>query len=167
LGVSALFISGLVASGCGGDSASPAPASDAGHETGAQDTAAPPQDTGPETATDASTCTIDADLNQINPPDAGLEGGTSVGICLGCIKTACSSQLSDCNKDCECNNLIVGALQCYEAGGKIETCAGGVAGADNVAQQLGACLYLSCRQDCAQTADAGAKDGGADAPDAD
>ena len=165
LGASALFISGIAASGCGGDSATPAPV-DAGQETTLQDTAPPPQDTSTPDVGPADACVIDADLTQINPPDAGLEGGTSVGLCLGCIKSACGSQLSDCNKDCSCNTLIVGAFQCYEAGGSLTTCAAGIVNADPTAQALGQCILLSCRQDCAPAQDSGPKDGAGDAPDA-
>jgi hypothetical protein len=166
-GVSALFVSGLVAAGCGGTDETP-PAQDAGQDTSVQDTA-PPKDTAPEITDTAKPCVSDADLNTLNPPDAALaDGATSVGICIGCAKAACGPQFRDCNNDCECKNAIASVFQCVAAGGTLAACAaplisGGTV--PQVAQNLGLCVYTGCAKECTGSGgrDAGG-DGASDAP---
>ncbi len=46
-------------------------------------------------------------------PDASIaDGATSTGRCLGCMKTKCSAEIKACAKDCPCQNLASGALEC-------------------------------------------------------
>ena len=76
-----------------------------------------------------------------------------VGICLGCVDTSCDQQLKDCNADCDCKSAVEGVLSCVLAGGQILTCGAGITGlpgnAGQLAQNLGLCLYASCRAQCA------------------
>jgi hypothetical protein len=167
LGASALFVSGIVASGCGGDSANPPATTDAGQDVSLQDTAPPPDTSVQDNAiADTNTCVIDADITKVNPPDAALEGGTSVGQCLGCVKTACGTQLNDCNADCPCNTLVWGVFQCLEQKGLNPTCFAGLTGANDTAEQnFAACAVAACRPDCLGGGGDGGKDGANDADD--
>jgi hypothetical protein len=92
-----------------------------------------------------------------------------VGVCIGCVKSACPSQLTDCNADCACNNLIVGVFECFIAKGQDPSCLAGLAGAatgDTAEKNLVQCVF-ACQHECLGGGGDGGKDGGSDAPDAD
>ncbi|HEY1697148.1 MAG TPA: hypothetical protein VGG39_33540 [Polyangiaceae bacterium] len=121
--------------GCGGSTSNGGGAKDSGTpDVTAQDSSKP--ETGPEAAAEASkdapaesapTCTIDADITDLNIPDAEIgDSSASTDGCYTCIKTTCGSELSSCNTDCTCNGEVAGLLSCIGTGGAITTCGAGL-----------------------------------------
>jgi hypothetical protein len=163
VGASALFIFGIAATGCGGSDES-TPAADAGHDQSVADQVTPTDTGGPDIVDTGAACQSDADLNQLNLPDAAIpDTGTSVGVCLGCVKSTCSNQFKDCNDDPCCNGLIVGVFQCVASGTGFVQCATPLLGGSvpPTASALGTCAALGCRSACLGSA---AGDAASDAP---
>jgi hypothetical protein len=132
-------------------------------ETAASDTYSPPDTS---TISDAAVaCAVDADLTTYAPPDAALgDSGKSVGTCIACIRSACPTQLSDCNNDCDCKGAVIDFIACVQAGDKTLIQCGyqvfGPLGFSNLpAVHLGYCLQSSaCPGECAANFDAAAFD---------
>jgi hypothetical protein len=168
LGSVSMGLVGAALAGCGGSSDS-TPATDAGADITTADVAndtAPAADTSVPPKDAAPSCVEDASIATISPPDAAIaDGASSVGICLGCVKSKCSAELQDCAGDCPCNNAIEGAITCIFQGGSITTCGAPILGLPGNSGQLGfalgGCLQQSCAPECAPTL---AKDAGTDAP---
>src|SRR5689334_8451568 len=103
-----LSVGCLVAVGCGGTTTV---------------TTVAPIDAGPDTATDATTspdatpdvvkdapppsCVNDADLETTTVPDASIgDAGGSTAKCMACARKECASEIAECNKECECRELV-------------------------------------------------------------
>jgi hypothetical protein len=178
LGSISMGLVGAFAVGCGStDNGTTTDAGTDGTADVAVDTATG-QDTGTgDAAKDAgSSCVEDSSIAQLSPPDAAIgEGGASVGLCLGCIKSNCAAELNACAADCPCNNGIESVLGCVLQGGAILTCGAPIlslpGNSSNLGLALGQCLGTNCQAECTPAVDAGSKDGGGDAandaPDAD
>jgi hypothetical protein len=169
MGSLSLCLGGVFAAGCGGSSES-SPAQDAGNDT--------TSDVGSDqSVADTSTsdvkeggnaCVEDASLTQLNLPDASIaDGGSSVGLCMGCIKANCDAELTACAADCPCNNAVETVLSCVLTRGFNQACLGPVLTLTGNSQQLGLglgqCLLGSCQNACAPGLDAGTGDSGGDA----
>ena len=162
---------GAFAVGCG--STDSGTATDAGSDV-TTDVAVDQNNGGQDTGTDAkdgggTTCIEDSSIAQLSPPDAAIgEGGASVGLCLGCIKTNCNTELAACAADCPCNNGVESVLGCVLQGGALLTCGAPILGlpgnSSNLGLALGQCLGANCQAECAPAVDAGPKDGASDAP---
>jgi hypothetical protein len=169
LGSIAMGVVGAFAVGCG--STDNGTTADAGSDVTTNDVAVD-QATGQDTGADvkdaaASSCVEDSSIADLNPPDAAL-GGSSVGLCLGCLKSNCSAELAACAADCPCNNGVEGVLGCLLQGGSLTTCGAPILGlpgnSSNLGIALGQCLGGSCQAECLPVTDAGPKDGASDAP---
>ena len=99
---------GLGVEACGRSGAEDGP-TDAGAsstETGASHVVADSQGEPP-------TCDVDADFTA-NVVDASLaDGATTSGACIACMRTSCSEAVRACNKDCRCQNIAAGVLDCF------------------------------------------------------
>jgi hypothetical protein len=167
---SALFAALLplvpLAAGCGGSSSSSTTTSDSGADGTTIDApgeATVPGDAGMEASepvgsSDASAaadalpliCQIDADISNLNVPDASIgDSGVNVASCYSCITTTCGKQVSACNADCTCKVNVESFVVCSAAGGSLETCATKLT-ADNDPSTTGLfeCLALSCAETC-------------------
>jgi hypothetical protein len=152
---------GSGADGGGSDSGG---ANNGGDASDASSTADSGQDSAPS-------CVIgDADISTLSPPDASLnDAGASVGACIGCAKTNCSTDVAACNTDCECNTALVCIFECIGGvGNTLLTCAeqcGGLANVDGAEETLLGCAEKSCKAECGQggggtkPTDAGGQDG--------
>ena len=113
-------------------------------------------------------------------PDASIaDGASTTGICLECAKKTCPTQIGECTQNCDCQELAVGALDCFlknSTKSQLELfgiCGGKFGGVNPATQQLGfgllTCINGGCKTECAtdsfQTKDAG-KDAAGDAGDA-
>jgi hypothetical protein len=161
-----LALAMMTAQGCGGTEA----AVDSGAaDTSVPDTSVPdtstPKDAGKDTA---PTCDPNIDPFK-NVQDASVgDAGLTTGICAGCVKAKCKTELDTCLKDCTCQGPIIDVLECVlKAGGVTQAtllqCAGGLAGAPPSVQQNGlaiaGCLQQKCEAECVP---AGLLDGSVD-----
>ena len=98
---------GLGVEACSGSSTDEASSNDAGGaEAAARDVLAYDQSEPP-------TCDVDADFTA-NVVDASLaDGATTSGACVACMRTTCSEAVAACNKDCKCQNIAAGVLDCF------------------------------------------------------
>jgi hypothetical protein len=126
------------------------------------DTTPPPKDTGPDIVDSGAVCP-DADLTNLPIPDASLgDGAASPAVCIGCVKTSCSTQLSACNGDCDCKALVVDLFGCIGQGNSPISCVGGLGpGALGNAElgDLAGCILPNCQSICLPGSDGGSKDG--------
>jgi hypothetical protein len=162
-----LALSMMTAQGCGGTEAvvdSGAPDTSVGADTSVADTSTP-KDAGKDTA---PICDPNIDPFK-NVQDASVgDAGLTTGICAGCVKAKCKSELDTCLQDCECQEPIITVLECVlKAGGvtqaTLTACAGGLFGAPPSVQQNGlaiaGCLQQKCQAECVP---AGLLDGSVD-----
>ena len=113
LASSAFVAIGLAMVGCGGSSDSTTPPPDAANDITAVDQSAPDVNDAANQDAGSDACEADGDLLNANVPDADLfDGGSSVGLCVGCIRSSCSTQVGACNDDCGCRSAIIDAYGC-------------------------------------------------------
>ncbi len=154
--------SGALLLACGGTEDTP-PVVDAGKDSTTTD-AAP--DNAAEAAVEAG-CLNDGSLNSLVPPDAALgDSGATLPGCATCLKTKCSSDISDCDKLCECKDAVIGVYKCLGQGKGFQQCAAANfigAGPDTqaIGLSLGTCAQSNCNQACGLSSFF--NDGGADA----
>jgi len=159
------FVTGSAASvvvaiaACGGSSEAP-PAIDSGVSgDGAAGGDSSLADGGPasEDASD-DVCVTDANLLTATPADAALnDSGASVGTCIACAQTHCSTQIDTCNGDCVCANEFTNIFDCLSGvGGSLLTCyiqfggsLGSGSNADPAETALGECAIKTCAAECA------------------
>jgi hypothetical protein len=177
LGVS--FGTAALIAACGGTSSN---GNDNNKDAGSADTSvadtAPAVDTGTDAGEDVDvpSCDTDANLSTLAPPDAALgDAGGSVGKCLACTRTSCSTEVSDCQSDCDCTSTAACLFDCLSQGSSPITCAGQCTGGgipQGATQGLLVCVVGSCADECnahfgpqdAGPKDTGAADAIADAP---
>jgi hypothetical protein len=114
--------------GCSSSSGGSSP-----EDSGTADTSTPPADTGSteDAGGEAAACvTLDASAETI-----------AAGATWACFQTMCTTSLTACAADCQCNSDVLGALECIasDAGSNI-TCFGSVAGSSNAAD----IAFLGC-----------------------
>jgi hypothetical protein len=52
-------------------------------------------------------------------PDASIDdGGSTTGICVGCVKASCATEVGKCGADCVCQNVAASALTDTGDGGR-------------------------------------------------
>lgn len=157
----ALFGAGFAIQACGSTTNDAVPgAADAGtdaFEAGIKDTSVP------DVLEAAPPCDPNADI-LANIMDASIaDGGSSVGLCLGCAKSKCSAEINACKMDCACQDLAGTALECFAKTQAISCVAGFAtvpASTRNIGIALAGCVNQDCSSEC-QTA--AFLDGGADA----
>jgi hypothetical protein len=158
---SAAALAAAAMQACGGDTDA-IPSTDGG-------TDAPLDGRTRDAATDGSGGTPEAGCDTTGEfwadiPDAALgDGGSTTGICVGCLQDHCQDLLDECNIDCNCRAVVGEFLECYLESGEALPCflAGGTspsAKTTQIGQDLYGCLRASCQTQCAFEADAG--DGG-------
>lgn len=164
----ALASVGFVAAGfgieaCGGTSDSTA---DGAKDSGVAETAA---ETGPK---DAALDVFDAgppcDPNKdflAEIPDASIaDGASTTGICVGCTKSKCTTEVAKCGADCTCQQVASKALDCYAKTQDIFGCAGQFAAVPKATQTIGialfGCIQAQCKDECAASAFLDGGDGG-------
>jgi hypothetical protein len=157
-------ISALMIQACGDTTDNPVTPADAAVEATATDTS-PPKEAAPPADPDAGCDTAANFTSQI--PDASIaDGATTSGICVGCANSQCKTEVTACNTNCKCQNLMGEALSCYlKDPSKATTCAGGFLLADQATQTAGInllrCLQTKCDDECAASAfQDGGRDGG-------
>lgn len=116
--VGALSISSCSGGTTGGDDAAADTTAPDVQKEAAADTG--PKDSGP------GPCAVDADLNNLQVPDATIDGGVNPAACYGCIKTACPQVIAKCNVDCACKTTLADFPNCIAMGNGLLTCAGGL-----------------------------------------
>ncbi len=169
VGSISMSLAGGFAVGCG-STTTDNPVVDAGGDTSADVTLDQgAQDTGADVKDSGVACVEDSSIATLSPPDAAIaDGASSVGICLGCIKGNCDTELNACAADCVCNNAVEGIIGCVLTGTAITTCGAPLAGLTGNSQllglSLGQCLIGNCRAECAPNIDAGQTDSASDAP---
>jgi len=167
LAVSTCSIAGLLAA-CGGtadDTVTP--------DAGADVTVDAPKDVAPDVVVDAgpAPCLTDADLFTMPLPDGNIgDSGGTVPACGTCLKTSCQTDISDCNKVCDCKDAVVGLYDCLSKGKPLQTCGiqnflGASQETQNIGFSLVGCASSKCKTECGLT-DAGLPnlDGGDSGP---
>jgi hypothetical protein len=155
-----LFGAGFAIQACGSTTNDAVTTADAAPEATAVDSSV--KDTSVPDAKDAAPpCDPNVDI-LVGIMDASIaDGASSVGLCLGCAKTKCSMEIDACKKDCDCQGIAGGALECFAKSQSI-ACAGPFASASmttrNIGIALAGCVQQSCPDECQtkQFMDAGA-----------
>lgn len=145
VGGAGCWIGALSVSSCGGTSASADAGPDGTTTPDAQKeaTADVAKDTQPPP------CAVDADLNNLQFPDAAFDGGVNTAVCWSCLKGGCQTYISECNKTCDCKQGVVDFIDCMGQGGTINSCAAGLLAIDQTfALQFGTCAYTNCKTQC-------------------
>jgi hypothetical protein len=124
----------------------------------------------PDVTDSALPCDPTADFLKDIPDGSLADGASTTGVCLGCAKSKCSSELAACSKDCACQGLAGDAVDCYLKGGSLLSCGSGFASVPASTRNIGiavfSCLNNECPTECATSTfnpDGGA-DADADAP---
>lgn len=111
----------------------------------------------------APTCDTNVDILKSIPDASIADGGSSVGLCLGCAATKCKADIDACKKDCACQGVAGKALECFAKTQSI-ACAASFQSAPKATQTIGfslaGCLQQNCAADCQAAAFADAGDGG-------
>ncbi len=150
LGLFGIAIVGMATvQACGGD-ADPVPAADGGAD-GAQDARA--RDATLDVADTGPSCDLTGDFWEDIPDAALTDGGTTTGICLGCLQDHCQELLDECNTDCNCRTVVGDFLACYLESGEVLSCftassASPSSKTQQIGQQLYGCLQSSCEPEC-------------------
>ena len=101
---------GFAIQACGGTEETTA-VSDAGPDvtvdTGIKDSSLP------DTRDSAPECDPNRDFLKDIPDASIADGATTTGICVGCAKQKCKSDIDKCAANCKCQNIASGALDCY------------------------------------------------------
>jgi hypothetical protein len=160
-----LFGGGFAIQACGSTEEASA-VGDAGVEAAAD--ARPPVDSSlPDVKDSAPACDPTRDFLKDIPDASIADGATTTGICVGCAKQKCKMDIDNCAKDCPCQNLASGALECYLKTQAI-TCGAPFFNANADTRAIGlslvGCIQEDCKDECA--ADSFNPDAG-DAGDAD
>ncbi|HVJ89289.1 MAG TPA: hypothetical protein VM580_05755 [Labilithrix sp.] len=106
---------------------------------------------------DAATCDLSADFTT-KIPDASLaDGASTTGLCVQCANETCSTQVSRCNADCDCQGIAAETLDCFVKNpGNPLACAGSLANVGNSTRQLAfalvTCISAGCSEACATDA---------------
>ena len=166
LAVASCSVTGLLVA-CGGTSDTPPPV-DAGKDgtlDAAKDAAPDVVDAGP------IPCATDADLFTVAIPDGNIgDSGVSVQACGTCLKTSCKTDISDCNKICDCKDAVIGLYDCLSKGKGLQTCGiqnflGASQDTQNIGLSLVGCASSKCKDACGLgdggfLTDSGAQDAG-------
>ena len=131
-------------------------------EAGIKDTSAP------DVFEAAPPCDPNKDILQGIMDASIADGASTVGVCLGCAKSKCSSEIDQCKMDCDCQAIAGSALECFAMSGGVQSklfaCVGPFATAPKATQNIGialaGCVQQDCKDEC-QTAQF--MDGGKDA----
>lgn len=163
-GTSALFVA--LAAGCGGSGSTTASdsgsdvttfdamAEAAGMDSGGQEASAPEASMDASAEADALPliCQIDADLSNLQLPDASIgDSGMSVSGCYSCIETNCGSQVTACAADCTCKVTIVTFVTCLAGGKAAQNCIPTSLLSDPSAAGLFECLLAGSGATCQAT----------------
>jgi hypothetical protein len=167
LAIASCSVTGLLVA-CGGtadDTVTP----DAGKDV----TVDAPKDVTPDVVVDAGPppCATDADLFTVAIPDGNIaDSGVSVQVCGTCLKTSCKSDISDCNKVCDCKDAVIGLYDCLSKGKGLQACGlqnflGASQETQNIGLSLVGCASSSCKDECGLgdggfLTDSGLKDSG-------
>ncbi len=66
---------------------------------------------------DSATCDLSADFSTRIPDAEVLDGATTTGICMGCMKSKCAKAVDGCNKNCSCQGIADKGITCYSKSG--------------------------------------------------
>jgi hypothetical protein len=142
---------GAAVQACGGDATVAEPV-DAGKDVATEKAPpAPEPDTGaPDTGPG---CDTTADFTAKIPDASIADGASTSGICIGCAKANCKSDLDKCTQLCECQKAAGGALDCFFQKGSITACAGPLVGVSAQTRDIGislfGCISTKCEAECA------------------
>ncbi len=147
-----LFGGGFAIQACGGDQSDSTAAIDAGQDV----VDATVKDVSVADVVDANPgCDKKADILKDIPDASIADGGSSVGVCLGCAKVKCATEISSCTADCPCQGVAAKALVCF-AKAQTQTqqlaCAASFQGVPSSTQKIGlalaGCLQNNCDNEC-------------------
>ncbi len=143
-----LFGGGFAIQACGGTQSDSNAATDAGQDV----VDATVKDTSVADVVDAApTCDKTADILKDIPDASIADGGSSVGVCLGCAKVKCKNEIDSCKMDCACQGVAAKALECYAKTQSI-ACASSFQGVPKSTQQIGialaGCVSNNCDSEC-------------------
>lgn len=149
VGISAvLFGGGFAVQACGGTQSDGDPTVDAGPDV----VDATVKDTSvADVADSAPTCDKNANIFTGIPDASIADGGSSVGVCLGCATVKCKAEVDNCKQDCDCQGVAAKALECYAKTQSI-ACAASFQGVPKSTQQIGialaGCVQNKCDSEC-------------------
>ena len=156
-------VAGFGIQACGGSSdGTPEPAKDSGvAETAAE---SGPKDSGVDSADAALPCDPKKDFLAAIPDASIADGASTTGICVGCTKGKCSTEVSKCGADCTCQQIAGSLLECYAKTQDIITCGSSLlsvpASTRTVGIALFSCIQKECKDQCATAAFTDGGDGG-------
>ena len=102
----------------------------------------------PDVKDSAPPCDPTADFLKDIPDASIADGATTTGVCLGCAKTKCKTEIADCAKDCACQDIAGKALDCYAKGQAILKCAGQFASVPAATRNIGLALFGCVNNEC-------------------
>lgn len=143
-----LFGGGFAIQACGGTQSDSSAVVDAGIDV----VDATVKDTNaPDVVDAAPQCDKNADILKGIPDASIADGGSSVGLCLGCASTKCKTQIDTCKQDCACQGVAADALECYAKTQSL-ACAASFQGVPKATQQIGialaGCVQSNCDTEC-------------------
>lgn len=167
--VASCSVAGLLVA-CGG-TADDTAQTDAGKDV----TVDAPKDLGAPDVVDSgpAPCLTDADLFTVAIPDGNIgDSGATVQACGTCLKTSCQSDISDCNKVCECKDDVISLYDCLAKGKGLQSCGiqnflGASPETQNIGLSLVGCASSKCKTECGlndggTASDSGPKDAATD-----
>jgi len=138
---------GFAIQACGGSSDSTAdPAKDSGVAETAAETG--PKDATVDTADAAAPCDPKKDF-LADIPDASIaDGASTTGICVGCVKAKCSTEVAKCGADCTCQQIAGSTLDCYAKTQDIIGCGSKLLSVPAATRTVGIALFTCIQKDC-------------------
>lgn len=122
-------------------------ASDAsdGSLSDATDATQPGSDGAPQDATDDA---CDANLAPYATADAA---SGDAGVCLDCLLTTCSTDVTRCESDCPCSAAAITIFTCVQSGTDPTTCFQPANSGGAPLRLLGSCAQVGCAMQCGTT----------------
>jgi hypothetical protein len=155
-----LFGGGFAVQACGGTQSDGNAAVDAGLDVA---DATVKDANAPDVKDAAPACDTNADILKGIPDASIADGGSSVGLCLGCAAVKCKTEIDSCKKDCACQGVAADALECYAKTQSL-ACAASFQSVPKTTQQIGialaGCVSGNCDKECQASV---LLDGGGDA----
>jgi len=155
-----LASAGVGIQACGGSSDGEAAATpDAAPEAAAVVEAGPKDASTADAFDERPPCDTTKDILKDIPDASIADGASTTGECLGCARTKCAAEITDCQKDCSrtatdlgCQDLAGKALECFAKTQDLFSCAGQFATVGNPTRSigiaLGGCVGQKCQTEC-------------------
>ncbi len=163
LGSVSFVAAGFALQACGGSSSDTAPTVDSGVPETAADASV--KDSSVADAKDAAPpCDPKKDFLAAIPDASIADGASTTGVCVGCTKAKCKTEVDSCGADCTCQDIAGKALECYAKTQDVLGCASKFATVPAATRDIGialfGCINNKCGNECATSAFTDAGDGG-------